>query len=121
MGRSSSDPAVIRSRRPKDKEAAAKLGRLMDNMGLSPEVLGAQIGVSGKRIRQITSEKMNGQPNPHYGTVPERRLRHALARRFDLLPAHIWKSDMAGLTANEINQMLELARREDRARQAVAA
>jgi hypothetical protein len=102
---------AVRSRRPKDKDAATKLRRLMDNMGLSPEVLGAQTGVSGKRIRQILETHVQ----------PERRIRYALARRFDLLPAHIWKADMVGLTANEIQHMLELARREDRERQAVAA
>ena len=84
----------------------------MDNMGLSPEVLGAQTGVSGKRIRQILDT----------GVQPERRVRYALARRFDLLPAHIWKSDMVGLAPGEIAHMLELARRQEtEQRQGLAA
>lgn len=113
MARTYSDPDVIRSRRPKDKDAATKLRRLMDNLGLSPEVLGAQTGVSGKRIRQITWEKIGGKPNPHYGEQPERRVRYALARRFDMLPAQIWKADAVGLAPGEIAHMLELARRQE--------
>lgn len=94
---------VLRPRRPLDKAAAAKLARLMDNTGLSPEVLGAQVGVSGKRIRQILD----------HGHRPERRVRYALARRFDLLPAHIWKSDAAGMAPGELEHLLALARRDE--------
>ena len=85
----------------------------MDNMGLSPEVLGAQTGVSGKRIRQIVTRPTREHPNPHYGDQPERRVRFALARRFDLLPAHIWKSDAVGLAPGELEHMLALARRNE--------
>lgn len=93
----------MHSRRPKDKAAAAKLARLMDNTGLSPEVLGAQTGVSGKRIRAILDE----------GVHPERRIRHALARRFDLLPADIWKSDAVGLEPRDLAHLREFARRQE--------
>lgn len=92
---------AIHARHPKDKAAAAKLARLMNNTGLSPEVLGAQIGVSGKHIRRIVDD----------GLQPERRVKYALARRFDLLPAHIWKSDAAGLAPGELEHLLALARR----------
>lgn len=122
MAPSNSEQAPVQSRRPKDKAAAAKLAGLMDNMGLSPETLGAQIGVSGKRIRQIVTPRVNGKPNPHYGDQPERRVRHALARRFDLLPAHIWKADGVGLDPRDLEHMLELARRQEAAmRQGTAA
>lgn len=103
MSSKTSDQDVVRSRRPKDKDAAAKLARLMDNMGLSPEVLGAQTGVSGKRIRQILDEHCQ----------PERRVKYALARRFDMLPAQIWKADALGLAPGEIAHMLDLARRQE--------
>lgn len=93
----------IQTRRPKDPAAAAKLNRLLSNTGLSPEVLGAQIGVSGKRIRQILE----------HGYQPERRIRYALARRFDLLPAHIWKSDAIGMAPGELEHLMALARRDE--------
>lgn len=114
-------PEAIRSRRPKDVAAAAKLARLMDNMGLSPEVLGAQTGVSGKRIRQIVTKPTREHPNSFYGDQPERRVRHALARRFDLLPAHIWKADALGLAPGELEHLLALARRQEMSATAVAA
>lgn len=95
--------SALRSRAPKDKPAARKLGLLMANSGLSPELLGAQTGVSGKRIRQILDE----------GHEPQRRVKYALARRFDLLPADIWKSDMAGLTPGDIEHLRQLARRQE--------
>lgn len=85
----------------------------MDNMGLSPEVLGAQTGVSGKRIRQIITPKLNGTANPHYGEQPERRVRYALARRFDLLPADLWKSDAQGFAPGELDHLRDLARRQE--------
>lgn len=110
MAHGKRDLEAVRSRRPKDKDAAAKLARLMDNMGLSPEVLGAQTGVSGKRIRQIVTKG-----SPFYGDQPERRVRHALARRFDLLPAHIWKADAQGLAPGELEHLLALSRRQEEA------
>ena len=88
-------------RRPRDRVAAAKLDRLMTNCGLSPEVLGAQVGVSGKRIRQIVDD----------GDEPQRRVKYALARRFDLLPADIWKSDAKGLSPADLDHLRTLARR----------
>jgi hypothetical protein len=96
-------PHVLQARHPKDRAGAAKLKRLMDNMGLSPEVLGAQIGVSNKQIRHILGT----------GHYPERRIRHALARRFDLLPAHIWKADASGIAPGELEHLLALARRDE--------
>lgn len=92
---------VLAARRPKDKAAATLLDRLMTNTGLSPEVLGAQSGVSGKRIRQIVG----------LGDIPERRVKYALARRFDLLPADIWKADAKGLAPADLQHMRDLARR----------
>lgn len=103
MATASRQQLPLHTRRPKDTAAAAKLSRLLANTGLSPEVLGAQIGVSGKRIRQILQ----------HGYQPERRIRYALARRFDLLPAHIWKSDAQGMAPGELEHLLALARREE--------
>lgn len=94
-------PVALSSKRQKDKVAAAKLDRLLTNTGLSPELLGMQVGVSGKRIRQIIDD----------GDIPQRRLKYALARRFDLLPADIWKADAAGMSPAEIEHMRLLARR----------
>lgn len=91
--------SALVARRPKDKAAASRLDRLMTNTGLSPEVLGAQTGVSGKRIRQIVD-----------GDIPQRRVRYALARRFDLLPADIWKADAKGLTPADLIHLRSLAR-----------
>lgn len=101
MAREKHALAVVQSKHPKDHAAAKKLGRLMDNCGLSPEVLAAQAGVSNKQIRYILET----------GHRPERRIRYALARRFDLLPAHIWKSDAIGLAPGELEHLLALARR----------
>lgn len=101
MARVRQEPVALHSRRPKDKPAATKLGRLMDNCGLSPEVLAAQTGVSAKQVRYILDT----------GHQPERRVRYALARRFDLLPAHIWKSDAIGMAPGELEHLLALARR----------
>lgn len=94
---------ALRRQAPKDKAAAKKLGLLMVNSGLSPEMLGAQAGVSGKRIRQILDE----------GDEPQRRVKYALARRFDLLPGDIWKSDSAGLTPLDVEHLRQLARRRE--------
>lgn len=101
MARANHDSTGLQSRRPKDKTAALKLGRLMDNCGLSPEVLAAQTGVSSKQVRYILDT----------GHQPERRVRYALARRFDLLPAHIWKRDAVGIAPGELEHLLALARR----------
>jgi hypothetical protein len=101
MARGTHDSLAIQSRRAKDKSAALKLGRLMDNCGLSPEVLAAQTGVSSKQVRYILDT----------GHQPERRVRYALARRFDLLPAHVWKSDAVGIAPGELEHLLALARR----------
>jgi hypothetical protein len=92
---------ALHAKRPKDKAAASKLDRLMTNSGLSPEMLGLQVGVSGKRIRQILDT----------GDIPQRRMKYALARRFDLLPADLWKADAAGLSPAELEHMRLLARR----------
>lgn len=89
---------------PKDTKAAEKLNALMANTGLSPEVLGAQTGVSGKRIRQILD----------HGIQPQRRIRYALARRFELLPSDIWKCDKStasALSPAELEHLRGLARR----------
>lgn len=103
MAAATHKPTLIQSRHPKDKAGAAKLGRLMDNTGLSPEVLAAQIGVSNKQIRRILDT----------GHYPERRVRFALARRFDLLPAHIWKADAQGIAPGELEHLMALARRDE--------
>lgn len=95
--------ALVQSRHPRDKAGAAKLGRLMDNMGLSPEVLAAQVGMSPKQIRYILDT----------GHYPEKRVRFALARRFDLLPAHIWKASAQGIAPGELEHLLALARRDE--------
>lgn len=101
MARTKQEPIALQSRRPRDNAAARKVGRLMDNCGLSPEVLAAQTGVSSKQVRYILDT----------GHQPERRVRYALARRFDLLPAHIWKSDAVGMAPGELEHLLALARR----------
>lgn len=95
-------PTALEQRRPKDQAAATKLDMLMRNTGLSAEVLGAQVGVSGKRIRQIVSN----------GDVPHRRVKAALAKRFELLPADIWKADARGLSPLDLDHLRGLARRE---------
>jgi hypothetical protein len=93
---------ALDSKRPKDKAAAQKLDMLMRNTGLSAEVLGAQIGVSGKRIRQIVAN----------GDIPHRRVKAAIARRFELLPADIWKADARGMSPTDLDHLRALARRE---------
>lgn len=103
MASINNQPAAIRARAPKDKAAAKKLSLLMANSGLSPELLGAQTSVSGKRIRQILDE----------GHEPQRRVKYALARRFDLLPADIWKSDRTGLSPADLQHLRDLARRHE--------
>lgn len=103
MASKQGQPVALAARRPKDKAAGAKLDRLMSNAGLSPELLGMQTGVSGKRIRQIIER----------GDEPQRRLKYALSRRFDLLPADIWKSDRAGLTPADLEHLRALARRQE--------
>lgn len=92
----------------------------MDNLGLSPEVLGALTGVSGKRIRQIVSPRSGAHANPHYGDVPERRLRHVLARHFGLLPADIWKQDARGLSPRDLDHLRELLAEERKSLRHVA-
>jgi hypothetical protein len=94
---------AVQARHPKDRAAAAKLRRLIDNLGLSPEVLAMQTGVSNKQIRRILDT----------GHYPDGRVRFALARRFDLLPAHIWKSCATGMAPGELDHMLNLARRDE--------
>lgn len=92
------------TRRPKDKKAAAKLEALMANTGLSPEVLGAQTGVSGKRIRQILDDHV----------VPQRRIRYALSRRFELLPSDVWQCDATAtkvLGPDAVEHLRQLAKR----------
>lgn len=95
---------ALDGRGPKDAKAAEKLAALMANTGLSPEVLGAQTGVSGKRIRQILD----------HNAQPQRRIRYALARRFELLPSDIWKVDKTATTVlgpDEVAHLRSLARR----------
>jgi hypothetical protein len=75
---------------------------LMRNLGLSAEVLGTQTGVSGKRIRQIIDN----------GDVPQNRVKAALARRFEMLPADIWLADRKGLTPADLDHLRQLAKRE---------
>jgi hypothetical protein len=103
MASKQGQPLALSSKRPKDRAAAAKLDRLMSNAGLSPEMLGVQTGVSGKRIRQIVDDC----------DEPQRRVKYALARRFDLLPADIWKSDRHGLTPADLEHLRGLARRSE--------
>lgn len=94
--------AALEEKRPKDTRAATKLDMLMRNTGLSAEVLGAQVGVSGKRIRQIVDN----------GDIPHRRVKAALAKRFELLPADIWKADARGLSPTDLDHLRALAKRE---------
>lgn len=93
----------LTARRPRDRPAAQRLDRLMANAGLSCGVLGAQVGVSGRRIQQIV----------HEHDVPGRHLKYLIARRFDLLPADIWKSEAKDLTPVELDHMRALARRSE--------
>lgn len=94
---------AVQARRPADKAAGKKIHALLSNIGTSPEAFGAQAGISGKQLRRIIDE----------GFVPERRLRYAIARRFELLPADIWKQDRGGLSPHELDHLRGLAERAD--------
>lgn len=68
--------------RRSDKQAATKLRRLRLNKGLSPEQLGAFVGVSGQTIRNIEAGRV----------VPNPRTMFALAEFFELEVTDLWRS-----------------------------
>jgi len=59
--------------------AGRKLRELRINRGLSPEQLGAKVGVSGHTIRRVEQ-----------GSHAMPRTMFLIAREFDLLPTDIW-------------------------------
>jgi len=65
----------------RDKAAGRFIERKRRALGLSPETLGAEVGVSGNTIRRI--ERLGCIPNP--------RTQFLLARFFDTDPWLIWE------------------------------
>lgn len=65
----------------RDWIAAQRLRSLRMDSGLSPERLGALIGVSGHTVRRIE----------RYGSIPTPRVQFQLASHFGLRPTDLWQ------------------------------
>lgn len=97
---------AIQAAAPRDWDAAEKLDALMRNLGLTPALLAVDTGVSAKWIKEIVAN----------GRQPGTRIRHALARRFSLMPADLWRCDRLGLSPQDLAHLRLLAEKEEHER-----